>query len=394
MVDASARWKMAVVSLGLYAACVPDAYTIGSDGQRYEGTRNDGAYSSGGMAEARAQRARRAEAAQYTGGRATSSSASRQSAGCSGVGAPDATRGIALAFATLSDAIVGPRPDATVVTDSTPTGSTTSVYVHDSRSSVEQMQARWSADDVAARQYQAECERDVAARDARRAQDAAARDVQRTLASADALQSKLQCVVTAATDLRAPGESVADVAARGQLLLSQWALERSRLDAAGRDVSDRSSESGRAGSNIARTRMAEALAGLQRLARGAAVQLGQAMDARRASVRAGAPVPSGRNAYRALRMCLSNPALPESADRRIVVGEIGHLRERAAACNAEPISLSVTVDGETGVPLQVRSPAGPVPRCIVDATKAMQLLPVDRDTWVFEFPLALGTSGR
>ncbi len=390
--NAPASWKTVLVASVVLSACGSNAYTIGPGGERFDGTRNDDAYAYGGTAEGRAQRERHAEAARYTGG--GTSAARRRVSECGSGGDPDATRGIALVFASLADAITGPQADATIVSRSSSAGSSSAVYLHDSRSSVERLQDGWSAGDAAAQQGRANCERDVAARDVQRTRDVAARDVQRTLAAADALQSKLQCVVTASADLRTPGESVADAAARGQLLLSQWALERTRLEAAGHDLSGSSGTAGPRSAAVARSRLTQALAGLQTLARGAAVQLGTSMDARRAALRAGTPVPRARAAYRALSVCLSNHPPRDEADRGVVVGEIARLRERAAECNAASISLSVVVDGETGVPTRVTSESGTVPRCVVDAVTAMQLPAVDRDSWTLQFPLGAGAAAR
>ena len=379
--NAPASWKTVLVASVVLSACGSNAYTIGPGGERFDGTRNDDAYAYGGTAEGRAQRERHAEAARYTGG--GTSAARRRVSECGSGGDADATRGIALVFASLADAITGPQADATIVSRSSSAGSSSAIYIHDSRSSVERLQDGWNAGDAAAQQGRANCERDVAAR-----------DVQRTLAAADALQSKLQCVVTASADLRTPGESVADAAARGQLLLSQWALERTRLEAAGHDLSGSSGTAGPRSAAVARSRLTQALAGLQTLARGAAVQLGTSMDARRAALRAGTPVPRARAAYRALSVCLSNHPPRDEADRGVVVGEIARLRERAAECNAASISLSVVVDGETGVPTRVTSESGTVPRCVVDAVTAMQLPAVDRDSWTLQFPLGAGPAAR
>ncbi len=379
--NAPASWKTVLVASVVLSACGSNAYTIGPGGERFDGTRNDDAYAYGGTAEGRAQRERHAEAARYTGG--GTSAARRRVSECGSGGDADATRGIALVFASLVDAITGPQADATIVSRSSSAGSSSAIYIHDSRSSVERLQDGWNAGDAAAQQGRANCERDVAAR-----------DVQRTLAAADALQSKLQCVVTASADLRTPGESVADAAARGQLLLSQWALERTRLEAAGHDLSGSSGTAGPRSAAVARSRLTQALAGLQTLARGAAVQLGTSMDARRAALRAGTPVPRARAAYRALSVCLSNHPPRDEADRGVVVGEIARLRERAAECNAASISLSVVVDGETGVPTRVTSESGTVPRCVVDAVTAMQLPVVDRDSWTLQFPLGAGAAAR
>ncbi len=381
LMNAPASWKTVLVASVVLSACGSNAYTIGPGGERFDGTRNDDAYAYGGTAEGRAQRERHAEAARYTGG--GTSAARRRVSECGSGGDADATRGIALVFASLVDAITGPQADATIVSRSSSAGSSSAIYIHDSRSSVERLQDGWNAGDAAAQQGRANCERDVAAR-----------DVQRTLAAADALQSKLQCVVTASADLRTPGESVADAAARGQLLLSQWALERTRLEAAGHDLSGSSGTAGPRSAAVARSRLTQALAGLQTLARGAAVQLGTSMDARRAALRAGTPVPRARAAYRALSVCLSNHPPRDEADRGVVVGEIARLRERAAECNAASISLSVVVDGETGVPTRVTSESGTVPRCVVDAVTAMQLPVVDRDSWTLQFPLGAGAAAR
>jgi hypothetical protein len=367
------RWAVCAGVIGLLG-CGPSTYTIGAGGERTAGTRFDGAYSSGGMDEARAQRERRAEAARYTGG-GTSNSVSRPSE-CGSGGSPDATRSIALVFAGLSDFISGPTPDATVVQRATARGSTSSVYLHDSRSSVERLEDSWNERDGSVQASRARCERDVAAR-----------DVQRTLAAADALQSKLQCVVTASVDLRAPGDTVADAVARGQLLLSQWALERARLDAAGQEMSIAPSSSGPRSASVVQDRLRQALMGLRALARGAALQFGAAIDARRAALRGGAPAPSVLAAYRSLSLCVSNRPPPREADRRVVARHIARLRERAAGCGTASHSVSIVVDGVSGVPTQIRGEHGPVSDCVRDAIQSMQLPPVDRESWTLEFPL-------